>query len=65
VDEAVIWIGASMCRLLQPLGALDGAAQMCGEPGPMMAFGSMTILMGGIAAAMLSVMGRNIRPRQS
>jgi hypothetical protein len=31
----------------------------------MLVFGSMMILMGGIAVTMASVMGRNVRPKAS
>jgi hypothetical protein len=54
-----------MCRLLYPIGAIDGSPQVCGEPRDMLVFGSMMILMGGIAVTMASVMGRNVRPKAS
>lgn len=64
MNDTVIWVGSTMCRLLYPIGAIDGSAQVCGEPRDMIVFGGMMILMGGVATAMLSVMGRNVRPRQ-
>jgi hypothetical protein len=63
VNETAIWIGSTMCRLLSPIGLIDVSAKACGEPSSMAVFGGTVILMAGIATAMLSVMGRNIRPR--
>jgi hypothetical protein len=65
VHDTVILIGSTMCRLLYPIGAIDGSVQVCGEPRDMLVFGGMMILMGGIAVTMASVMGRNVRPKAS
>jgi hypothetical protein len=64
VNDTVLWIGASLCRFLQPFGGLDAAVESCGEPRQTMALGTMALLMSGISATMLAVMGRNISPRR-
>jgi hypothetical protein len=63
MEEQIVWIGSGVCELMHTAGVLDAPVDACGDHPNMLSFGVMVVVLGGIAAVMLSVMGRGIRPR--
>jgi hypothetical protein len=61
VNDALVWIGSNMCLLLHKIGAVQSSFA-CDDPRGMAVFGGAVLLLGGISAVMLSVMGRGIDP---
>ncbi len=62
MEEAVIWGGSTICHALRALGSVDAPVEACSNSRDMLVFGGLMVLLGGIALAMLSVIGRGIRP---
>jgi len=61
VEEAVIRLGSTMCGVSHLMGILDVPIEACGDPRDMVVFGGLMLLLSGIAAVMLLVIGRGIK----
>ena len=62
VEEVVIRLGSKVCGLFHTLGILDASIETCSDPEDMIAFGGSMFVLGGIAAMMLLVLGRAVKP---
>jgi hypothetical protein len=61
VEEAVTTLGSTMCGLIHALGILDAPISTCSDPEDMIAFGGSMLVLSGIAAMMLFVLGRGVK----
>jgi len=50
-----------MCGVSHLMGILDVPIEACGDPRDMVVFGGLMLLLSGIAAVMLLVIGRGIK----
>jgi len=62
VEEAVTKLGSTMCSLFHAVGILDAPIEACSDPRDMVVFGGLMLFLSGIAATMLLVIGRSIKP---
>lgn len=62
VEEAVIRLGSTACALFHTAGILDAPIETCSDPRDMAVFGGLIIVLAGIVALMLLVLGRGIKP---
>ena len=58
MEEAVTRLGSTVCGLFQAFGILNAPIEVCSDPEDMIAFGGSMLVLGGIVAMMLLVLGR-------